>query len=125
MGRDAAKAARKKANSDAASTSSAKYAAKMQDLSLQKICIMQEESVRRNDRFQQLASINEQRFEEMRRHNEALLKHNEAMLQMEQEKFRFMREQHEEDKLKEEKKEDERILSIDLDACAPALRTYY
>jgi hypothetical protein len=61
----------------------------------------------------------------MRRHNEALLKHNEAMLQMEQEKFRFMREQHEEDKLKEEKKEDERILSIDLDACAPALRTYY
>jgi hypothetical protein len=53
--------------------------------------------VRRNDRFQQLASIDEQRFEEMRRHNEALLKHNEAMLQMEQEKFRFMREQHKED----------------------------
>jgi hypothetical protein len=88
---------RKKANSDAASTSSAEYAAKMQDLSLQKISIMQEESVRRNDRFQQLASIDEQRFEEMRRHNEALLKHNEAMLQMEQEKFRFMREQHKED----------------------------
>jgi hypothetical protein len=36
MGRDTAKAARKKANFDAASTSSAEYAAKMQDLSLQK-----------------------------------------------------------------------------------------
>jgi hypothetical protein len=32
---------------------------------------------------------------------------------------------HEAEKLREEKKEDERILSIDLDACTPALRTYY
>jgi hypothetical protein len=118
MGRDSAKAAKKKANSDAGSSSSAEYAARMQDLSLQRISIMQEESVRRNDRFQQLASIDEKRFDEMRRHNQALI-------QIEQEKIQLMREQHEEERRKEEKKEDERILSIDLDACPPPLRMYY
>jgi hypothetical protein len=73
MGRDSAKAAKKKAKSDAGSSSSAEYAARMQDLSLQRNTIMQEESVRRSERFQQLASIDERRFEEMRRNNEALI----------------------------------------------------
>jgi hypothetical protein len=118
MGRDSAKAAKKKANSDAGSTSSAEYAARMQDLSLQRISLMQDEAVRKNDRFQQLAAIDEKRFEEMRRHNEALI-------QIEQEKIRLMREQHEDERRKEEKKEDERILAIDLDACPPSLRLYY
>ncbi|CAN6336293.1 unnamed protein product [Urochloa humidicola] len=44
MGRDSCKAAKKKANSSAGSTSSSEYASRMQDLSLQKIAIMQEES---------------------------------------------------------------------------------
>jgi hypothetical protein len=57
----------------------------MQDLSLQRISLMQDEVVRKNDRFQQLAAIDEKRFEEMRRHNEALI-------QIEQEKIRLMRE---------------------------------
>nr|XP_034599726.1 uncharacterized protein LOC117860492 [Setaria viridis] len=42
MGRDSAKAARKKANSSAGSTSSSEYASRMQDLSLQKKFILQE-----------------------------------------------------------------------------------
>jgi len=41
----------------------------MQDLSLQKISMMQEETARKNDRFQQLALIDEKRYEEMRSHN--------------------------------------------------------
>jgi hypothetical protein len=125
MGRDSAKAVKKKANSDVGSSSSAEYAARMQELSLQRNAIMQEKSERRKDHFQQLASIDERRFEEMQRNNEALI-------QIEQLKLQFIREQHElelrkheAEKLREEKKEDERILSIDLYACTPALRTYY
>jgi hypothetical protein len=96
MGRDSAKAAKKKANFDAGSSSSAEYAARMQDLSLQRNTIMQEESVRRSERFQQLFSVDERRFEEMRRNNEALI-------QIEQSKLQFMREQHELEKRRQRK----------------------
>ncbi|RLN34939.1 hypothetical protein C2845_PM03G00830 [Panicum miliaceum] len=118
MGRDSAKAPKKKANLDAGSTSCSEYASRMQDLSLQKIAIMQEESVRKNDRFQQLACIDEKRFEEMRSYNQSLL-------ECEQEKIRIMREKHDMDRQEKEKKEDERILGIDLDACTPSQRMYY
>nr|XP_034594732.1 uncharacterized protein LOC117856487 [Setaria viridis] len=118
MGRDSAKAAKKKANSSAGSTSSLEYASRMQDLSLQKISILQEESMRKTDRFQQLACIDEKRFEEMRSHNQSLL-------DIEQEKIRIMREKHDMDKQEKEKQEDERILGIDLNACTPAQRMYY
>lgn len=73
MGRDAAKAARKKANYSIGSASSSEYASRMQDLSLQKISIMEEENVRKGDRFQQLAAIEEKRYEEMQSHNKSLL----------------------------------------------------
>jgi len=79
---------------------------------------MQEESVRKSDRFQQLACIDEKRYEEMRSHNRSLL-------QCEQEKTRIMVENHERDKLKEGKEEEERILAIDLNACLPYQREYY
>ncbi|CAN6253058.1 unnamed protein product, partial [Urochloa humidicola] len=118
MGRDSAKAAKKKANSSAGSTSSSEYASRMQDVSLQKISILQEEAVRKSDRFQQLACIDEKRFEEMRSYNRLLL-------ECEQEKIRIMREKHDMDMQKEERQEDERILGIDLDACTPAQRMYY
>jgi len=68
-GRDTSKVAKKKAKSSAGSASSTEYASKMQDLSLQKISMMQEETARKNDRFQQLALIDEKRYEEMRSHN--------------------------------------------------------
>ncbi|CAN6233208.1 unnamed protein product, partial [Urochloa humidicola] len=118
MGRDSAKAAKKKANSSAGSTSSSEYASRMQDVSLQKFSILQEEAVRKSDRFQQLACIDEKRFEEMRSYNRLLL-------ECEQEKIRIMREKHDMDMQKEERQEDERILGIDLDACTPAQRMYY
>jgi hypothetical protein len=62
MGRDSAKAAKKKANSDAGSSSSAEYAARMQELSLQRNAIMQEESERRKEpsQFSKLNNIRRQ-----------------------------------------------------------------
>ncbi|KAL6856989.1 hypothetical protein ACP4OV_018371 [Aristida adscensionis] len=118
MGRDSAKAAKKNANSSAGSASSSEYAARMQDLSLQRITTMQEESVRKNDRFQQLASIDEKRYEKMEQHNQ-------SMLEVEQEKVRLMREKQEVDMQEREKLEDERILGIDLNACTAPQRVYY
>jgi len=79
---------------------------------------MQEESVRKSDRFQQLACIDEKRFEEMRSHNKSLL-------ECEQQKTRILVEKHDLEKKKEEKLEDERILAIDLDAYTPQQRLYY
>lgn len=114
VGRDRAKAASKKSKSVSGDTSSSEYASRMQDLSIQKINIMQEESVRKGERFQQLATIDEKRYQEMRNHNQ-------SVLDIEQEKVRIMREKHD----REEKKEDERILSINLDSCTPSLRMYY
>uniref|UniRef100_K3ZM75 No apical meristem-associated C-terminal domain-containing protein n=1 Tax=Setaria italica TaxID=4555 RepID=K3ZM75_SETIT len=118
MGRDSAKAAKKKANSFAGSTSSSEYASRMQDLSLQKISILQEESMRKTNHFQQLACIDEKWFEKIRSHNQSLL-------DIEQEKIRIMREKHDMDKKEKEKQEDERILGIDLNACTPAQQMYY
>ncbi|PVH63661.1 hypothetical protein PAHAL_2G079300 [Panicum hallii] len=105
MGRDSAKAAKKKANSSMGSASFSEYASRMQDLYLQKISILQEESVRKNDRFQQLAFIDEKRFEEMRSHNQSLLL-------IKQEKIRIMREKHDMDKEEKEKREDEISLGL-------------
>ncbi|CAN6164283.1 unnamed protein product [Urochloa humidicola] len=118
MGRDSAKAAKKKENSSTGSQSSSEYAARMQDLSLQRNSIMQEEVVRKNERFQQLASIDEKRYEEMRSHNKALL-------ECEQERTQIMCEKHDMERQKEEKLEDERILQIHLDACTEPQKVYY
>lgn len=107
MGRDAAKAAKKKVNSDAGSTSSAEFAARMQEISLERMAMMKDEVGRRNERF-----------EEMRKHNEALLK-------IEQEKMQMKREEHELSMRRQQDQDDERILRVDLDACPPALRLYY
>ncbi|TVU30998.1 hypothetical protein EJB05_22660, partial [Eragrostis curvula] len=127
MGRDQAKAAKKAANSSVGgggggggSASSSEYASRMEDLSLQKISIMQTESDRKVERFQQLDRIDEKRYEEMRSHNAALLA-------IEQEKLQFKRQQYDKEQEDKEKQEDERILAIDLDdpTLTPAQRLYY
>ena len=116
IGRDKAKAAAKKCKS--ADTSSSDYATRMQDLEIQKISLMQEKTQRKGERFQQLASIDEKRYQET-------LSHNQAMIEIEREKMKLKREKHEFAREKEEKHEDERILSMNLDECNPALRVYY
>ncbi|KAF8715880.1 hypothetical protein HU200_026840 [Digitaria exilis] len=106
MGRDRAKALKKKEKSDAGSTSS-EYASRMQDLSLQRNSIMQEESEHRRIRFDQMRS------------------HHESLLLVEQERLRLERERHELEREEKEKQEIERILAIDLDVCNPAQHVYY
>ncbi|TVU48862.1 hypothetical protein EJB05_00143 [Eragrostis curvula] len=118
MGRDRAKALKKKANSDVGSASSSEYAERMQEILFQKMSMMQEESVKKTDRFQQLACIDEKRYDEMR-------SHNAAVFLLEQKKVRIMREKHERKQAEAEKQEDERILAIDLEAVTLAQRVYY
>ena len=82
IGGDATKARKKKCPSG--STSSSEYASKLQDLSLQKMTMWQEENSKKVDRFDHLASIEEKRFDEMR-------EHNKSILQLEEEKIKIMR----------------------------------
>ncbi|KAL6907437.1 hypothetical protein ACP4OV_002476 [Aristida adscensionis] len=62
LGRDSAKAAKKNATSSPGSSVSSEWSARMQDLSLKKISIMEEETVRKNERFQQLTTFDEKRL---------------------------------------------------------------
>jgi len=113
MGRDAAKKAAKKSASSSASDSS-QYVSKLQDLSIQKISIWQEENVKKGSRYEQMAAIDSQRYDELR-------KHNEHMAAIEEEKLQLMRKKVEIQQTHEE----ERILGMDLDKCPPPLRKYY
>ncbi|KAJ1256971.1 hypothetical protein BS78_K258500 [Paspalum vaginatum] len=105
-----AKAANKKGKSS--DTSSSDYASKMQDLSMQRISMMQEEAMRKGQRFEQLAVIDEKRYQET-------LQHNQCIIDIEKEKVKIMREKHDLARQREEKQEDERILALNLDECTP------
>jgi hypothetical protein len=99
MGRDAAKAARKKA----ASTSSGSYsefAADMKSLNIEKIGIMEK-------------TLN------------CKLEMHEQSMQIEHERLELEKRKIANEEERERRKEEERILSIDLDKCTPALHLYY
>jgi len=113
MGRNAAKRAAKKSTSSSTSDSS-QYVSKLQDLSIQKISIWQKENAKKGSRYEQMAAIESQRYDEVRQHNQ-------HMAAIEEEKLWIMR--NKADILQTH--EEERILRIDLDKCAPRLRKYY
>ena len=113
MGRDAAKRAAKKSASSSTSDSS-QYVSKLQDLSIQKLSIWQEENAKKGSRYEQMTAIDSQRYDE-------LCQHNQHMAAIEEEKLRLMRKKA--DILQTH--EEERILGIDLDKCVPRLRKYY
>ncbi|PVH48216.1 hypothetical protein PAHAL_4G279500 [Panicum hallii] len=113
MGRDGAKRAAKKSASSSPSESS-KYASKLQDLSIQKISIWEEENVKKGSRYEQRVAIESQRYEEV-------CQHNKHMVSIEEEKLQIMRKKAD----REQTHEEERILGIDLDKCNPRLRKYY
>ena len=113
MGRDAAKREAKKSASSSPSDSS-QYVSKLQDLSIQKISIWQKENAKKGSRYEQMAAIESQRYDEVRQHNQ-------HMAAIEEEKLRIMR--NKADILQTH--EEERVLGIDLDKCAPRLRKYY
>ena len=113
MGRDAAKREAKKSASSSPLDSS-QYVSKLQDLSIQKISIWQEENTKKGSRYEQMAAIESQMYDEVRQHNQ-------HMAPIEEEKLRIMR--NKADILQTH--EEEPILGIDLDKCAPRLRKYY
>ncbi|PUZ67612.1 hypothetical protein GQ55_3G449900 [Panicum hallii var. hallii] len=110
MGRDAAKRAAKKSASSSPSESS-QYASKLQDLSIQKISIWEEENAKKGSRYEQRVAIE---YEEV-------CQHNKHMVSIEEEKLQIMRKKAD----REQTHEEERILGIDLDKCNPRLRKYY
>ncbi|GJN18545.1 hypothetical protein PR202_gb05717 [Eleusine coracana subsp. coracana] len=118
MGRDSAKAAKKKSKFYSGFIIIVGVCFLDERVVIAKYLNFSRRSCAKNDRFQQLACIDEKRFEEMQSHNDSLLS-------IEQEKIRIMREKHDMEKQEKEKQEDERILAIDLDACTPAQRVYY
>lgn len=124
MGRDAAKKAAKKSASSSPSESS-QYASKLQDLSIHKISIWEEENAKKGSRYEQRVAIESERYNEMRhmesqRYEEAC-QHNKKMASIEEEKLQIMRKKAD----REQTHEEERILGIDLDKCIRRLRKYY
>jgi hypothetical protein len=113
MGRDAAKKAAKKSVSSSTSDSS-KSVSKLQGLSIKKLSIWQEENVKKGSHYEQMAAIDAQRYDELRQHNE-------HMKSIEEEKLQLMRKK----VVIQQTHEEERILGIDLDKCAPCLCMYY
>nr|TKW21715.1 hypothetical protein SEVIR_4G138700v2 [Setaria viridis] len=113
MGRDAAKRQAKKSASSSPSDSS-QYVSKLQDLSIQKISIWQEENAKKGSLYEQMAAIESQRYDEV-------CQHNQHMAAIEEEKLRIMHKKA--DILQTH--EEEHILRIDLDKCAPRLCMYY
>jgi len=109
MGRDAAKREAKKSASSSPLDSS-QYVSKLQDLSIQKISIWQEENAKKGSRCEQMAAIESQRYDEVRQRNQ-------HMAAIEEEKLRIM--YNKADILQTH--EEERILGIDLDKCAQYL----
>jgi hypothetical protein len=122
IGRDAAKAARKK-NCSSGSTSSSEYASRMQEISLQKMSIWQDENTKKGDRFDQLATIEEKRYDELREHNKSILQLEQEKIQIMCDKLDMQMREKEREREEREKVEDERILKIDLDSCTPELRS--
>ncbi|CAN6178166.1 unnamed protein product [Urochloa humidicola] len=114
MGRDAAKAAKKKATAAASS----EYASKMHDLSIQKIELFKETEGERKARLDEIVNLEKVKVEEAREHRKMMLDIERERLAMDKQRFLMEAE-------KKEKEEDERILAINLDQCLPMQRMYY
>ncbi|CAL5088968.1 unnamed protein product [Urochloa decumbens] len=113
MGRDAAKAAKKKA----ASTSS-EYVSKMHDLSIQKIELFKDTEGERKARLDEIFTLEKVKVEQAREYRNMMLDIERERLAMDKQRLHMETE-------KKEKEEEERILAINLDQCQPMQRLYY
>jgi hypothetical protein len=133
IGRDATKAASKKA---ATSSSSSEYISQMNDmwgnkLSLIKetqaemathhatMCVLQEKKINTDRELQEKKMFAERELEERR------LAQEDRRLALETSRLEMEKNYRDSRAAKEERAEEERILSIDLDRCSPALRLFY
>ncbi|TVU24057.1 hypothetical protein EJB05_26452, partial [Eragrostis curvula] len=113
MGRDAAKAAKKKAASD-----SSEYASKMHDLSVQKVELFKETEAERKARLSEMFALEKAKATETREHRLIMVELEKKRLALEEKRLEMKAE-------KEERLEDERIMAINLDTCQPLERDYY
>jgi hypothetical protein len=113
MGRDAAKAERKKEKS-----ASHDYAAKMHELSIEKISLFKESEAERKVRLDEMVNIEKVKVEEVREHLKIMIDLKKEMLELDKKRLQIEAE-------KKEKEEDEHILAIKLDQCQPYEHVYY
>ncbi|TVU33049.1 hypothetical protein EJB05_24830, partial [Eragrostis curvula] len=113
VGRDAAKAAKKKAAS-----ASSEYTSKMHDLSVQKIELFKETEVERKARLDAMLALEKVKANETREHRQSMLELEKKRLALEEKRLQMKAE-------KEEKLEDERIMAINLDTCPHLKWAYY
>ncbi|XP_025811317.1 uncharacterized protein LOC112889053 [Panicum hallii] len=129
IGRDATKAASKKA---ATSSSSSEYISQMNDIWGNKLSLIKESHAEMASHHATMAVLQEKKMSTERELEERRLALEESRLAMEASRLEMEksdRESRMEMKrsraAKEERAEEERILSIDLDRCSPALRLFY
>ncbi|WVZ93109.1 hypothetical protein U9M48_039117 [Paspalum notatum var. saurae] len=112
MGRDKAKAARKKA------TASYEFASKMHELSVQKMSLFKESEDERKAQLDEIVTPEKVKVEEA-------WEHRRTMEDLERERLAMDKQRLQMDAENQEKKEDERILAINLDQCLPYQHMYY
>jgi hypothetical protein len=113
MGRYAAKVEWKKV-----ALASHEYAARMHELSIQKISLFKESETERKVRLDEMVHIEKVKVEETR-------EHRKIMIDLEKERLELDKKWLQIEAKKKEKEEDERILAIKLDQCQPYERIYY
>ena len=123
MGRDAAKAARKKASTLFAGSS--EYASKMHDLSIEKIALFKDTEVERKARLDDIIILEKTKVEDAREHRRTMLELERERLEMEKKRLELKEQERRKEQEKKAKEEDERILAINLDECQPYERIYY
>ncbi|TVU25779.1 hypothetical protein EJB05_28288, partial [Eragrostis curvula] len=113
MGRNTAKAVKKKAASDLS-----EYASKMHDLSVQKVELFKETEAERKARLSEMLALEKVKANETREHRQSMLELEKKRVAMEKKRLQMKAQ-------KEERLEDERIMAINLDTCQPLERLYY
>jgi hypothetical protein len=122
MGRDAAKAAKKKV---AGGSSSHDYISKMEDISVRKIEALKEAEVERKIKLNEILNLEKVKAEEARQHRLLMLDLERERLAMEKRRLEMEAKKREKEEEEKEKREDERIMAINLDQCQPMERIYY
>jgi hypothetical protein len=105
MGREAAKMERKKAKSALLD-----YAAKMHELSIEKVSLFKESEVERKARLDEMVNIEKVKVEEAREHRKVMIDLEKERLELDKKQLQIKAE-------KKEKKQDEHVLAIKLAEC--------
>jgi hypothetical protein len=113
MGRDAAKAAKKKV-----AAASSEHVSKIHDLTIQKIELFKETEVERKARIDEMVTLEKVKFDEAREHRKMMVELERKRLAVDEKRLQMEAE-------KKEQEEEERIMAINLDECGPMQRLYY